>query len=55
MKGRAHIISDFQNKCAAMVAPRGMRLAGPGTLSKMRKRDKTLKVRCTKPRREKGK
>lgn len=51
--GAAQRIAMYQDRCHRMVAPKGMRLAGPGTLSKARKKNKDLKVRCTKPRRVK--
>lgn len=41
--GRAQGIAMYQARCADMVAPKGQRIAGPGSLSKGQK------VRCTKP------
>jgi hypothetical protein len=54
MQGQAHRIALYQDRCQQMVAPKGMRLAGPGSLQKARQHDKTLKVRCTKPKRVKS-
>lgn len=41
--GRAQGIAMYQARCADMVAPKGQRLAGPGSLKKEQK------ARCTRP------
>lgn len=47
--GTAQRIAIYQDRCHQMVAPAGKRLAGPGTLSKAKKRNKDLRQHCTKP------
>lgn len=46
--GLAQRIAMYQDRCHNMVAPPGKRLAGPGTLSKAKRRNKDLKQHCTK-------